>query len=68
MPRPTTVAYVAVAVLDSTLAASSRTAAHRVRAVTKSALMPLLALDTHVAAAGRSSGPLCGVRVAQGFS
>lgn len=68
MTRPTTLAFAALAALDAGLAASSRPAARRARTVTKSALMPLLALDTHVAASGGSSALLRGVRAAQGFS
>ncbi len=68
MPRPTTLAFATLAALDAGLAASSRPAARRARTVTKSALMPLLALDTHVAASGGSSALLRGVRAAQGFS
>lgn len=68
MTRPTTLAFAALAALDAGLAASSRPAARRARTVTKSALMPLLVLDTHVAASGGSSALLRGVRAAQGFS
>lgn len=68
MTRPTTLAFAALAALDAGLAASSRPAARRARTVTKSALMPLLALDTPLAASAGGSALLRGVRIAQGFS
>ena len=68
MTSPTTLAFAALAALDAGLAASSRPAARRARTVTKSALMPLLVLDTHVAASAGGSALLRGVRIAQGFS
>lgn len=68
MTRPTTLAFAALAVADSLLAASDSRASHGARQVTKSALLPLLALDSRAAAAGRTSTLLRGVRAAQGFS
>ncbi len=66
--RSAVAAYAALAVLDTGLAGLSSPAAHQVRMVTKTLLMPALGMATHRAAAGRTSGLVRGVQVGQAFS